>query len=166
MRGICSLFYLTFTVCYARNTCKLYTLDRSPTEQIAKRNCRRKNLNFLPIISLGILYSYLSRAPHVAAYKKNDSSNSITTSSTLATWTQTIGEYFQDFTSNNLNYTVKILLAIFPSPARMSLTKLFPARESLVSDMPATGRKIANLFYSVVIIDLLYLEGELMSTQW
>ncbi len=46
-------------------------------------------------------------------------------------------------------------LAIFPYPAGMSLTKLslagitkFPARESLVSDIPAGDGKIAKLFYS------------------
>ncbi len=45
-------------------------------------------------------------------------------------------------------------LAIFPSPARMSptnspgpgITKLFPARESLVNDIPAGYGKIYNLF--------------------
>jgi hypothetical protein len=41
-------------------------------------------------------------------------------------------------------------LAILPSPAGMSLTKLFlAARESLVSDIPAGDGKIVNLFYSV-----------------
>jgi hypothetical protein len=40
-------------------------------------------------------------------------------------------------------YTVK-RLEIFPSPAGM-----FPATESLVSDIPAEDGKIANLFYSV-----------------
>ncbi len=49
-------------------------------------------------------------------------------------------------------------LAIFPSQAGMSLTKLFlawkiiklfPGRESLVSDIPAGDGKIDNLFYSV-----------------
>ncbi len=30
------------------------------------------------------------------------------------------------------------------------MTKLFPARGSLVSDIPASDGKIANLFYSVV----------------
>jgi hypothetical protein len=39
-------------------------------------------------------------------------------------------------------YTVKS----FPSSAGMSLTKLFPARWSLVSDIPAGDGKIANLF--------------------
>jgi hypothetical protein len=47
--------------------------------------------------------------------------------------------------------------AIFPSQARMSLTnspwpgiiKLFTARETLVSDIPAGDRKTANLFLSV-----------------
>jgi hypothetical protein len=51
---------------------------------------------------------------------------------------------------------------IFPSPAGMSLTKLslggnydviyklFPSRESLVSDIPAGDGKMANLFYSVM----------------
>jgi hypothetical protein len=50
---------------------------------------------------------------------------------------------------------------IFPSPAGMSLTKLslggnndviyklFPPRESLVSDIPPGVGKIVNLFYSV-----------------
>jgi hypothetical protein len=46
-------------------------------------------------------------------------------------------------------------LAIFPSPAGMSTTKLsrvwnkFPARESLVSDIPTGDGKIANLFFTV-----------------
>jgi hypothetical protein len=55
------------------------------------------------------------------------------------------------------NYTVKEMLAVFPSPAGMSLTKLslagnnviIPARESLVSDIPAGDGQTANLFYSV-----------------
>ncbi len=46
---------------------------------------------------------------------------------------------------------------VFPSPAWMSLTKLsldgkihlFPARESLLSDIPARDGKFGNLFYSV-----------------
>ncbi len=50
-------------------------------------------------------------------------------------------------------------LAVYPSPAGMSLTKfslignnlLLPARESLVSDMPAGDGKIAYLFYSVTM---------------
>ncbi len=47
-------------------------------------------------------------------------------------------------------YTVK-RLAIFPSPAGMSLTiiNLFPAKESLVSDIPAGEGKIVNCYYSV-----------------
>jgi hypothetical protein len=55
-------------------------------------------------------------------------------------------------------------LAIFPFPAGMSLTKLslagiiklFPARESLVRDIPAGAREIANLFYSVVTSGVAY----------
>jgi hypothetical protein len=55
-------------------------------------------------------------------------------------------------------YTVKKRFVIFPSPAGMSLTKLslggnndvvyklFPPRESLVSDIPAGDGKIVNLF--------------------
>jgi hypothetical protein len=43
-------------------------------------------------------------------------------------------------------------LAILPSPAGMSRHKLFPARESLVSDIPAGDGKIANFFYSVYTI--------------
>jgi hypothetical protein len=47
---------------------------------------------------------------------------------------------------------------IFPSPAGMSLTKLslavnhlfFPARESLVSDIPTEDGKIANLFVQCI----------------
>jgi hypothetical protein len=35
---------------------------------------------------------------------------------------------------------------IFPFPAGMSLTKLIPARKSLVSDIPADEGKMANLF--------------------
>jgi hypothetical protein len=34
-------------------------------------------------------------------------------------------------------------------PRRAVMIKLFPASESLVSDIPAGDRKIANLFYSV-----------------
>ncbi len=37
-------------------------------------------------------------------------------------------------------------LATFPSPTGMSITKLFPPRESLVSDIPAGGGKTGNLF--------------------
>jgi hypothetical protein len=48
-----------------------------------------------------------------------------------------------------VKYTLQKRLSIFPSPAGMSLTKLFPARESLVSDIPAGDGKIINLFYSV-----------------
>ncbi len=55
--------------------------------------------------------------------------------------------------------TVKKRLAIFPSPARMSLTKLSLAGKSLiipgqgefVCDIPAGDGKIANLFYSVLL---------------
>jgi hypothetical protein len=52
-----------------------------------------------------------------------------------------------------LQYTVK--KTIFPSPVGMSLTKLslwagiiklFPSRESLISDIPARDRKMVNLF--------------------
>ncbi len=32
------------------------------------------------------------------------------------------------------------------------IIKLFPARESLVSDIPAGDEKIANLFYSVLLV--------------
>ncbi len=39
-------------------------------------------------------------------------------------------------------------------PALSGITKLFPARESLVSDIPAGDGKMANLFYSVVGIPL------------
>jgi hypothetical protein len=35
-------------------------------------------------------------------------------------------------------------------PAWLGIIKLFPARESLVSDIPAGDGKIANIFYSVV----------------
>jgi hypothetical protein len=53
-------------------------------------------------------------------------------------------------------------LAVFPIPLGMSLTsnqtlpgreyviKLFPARESLVSDIPAGDRKTANLFLQCI----------------
>ncbi len=53
--------------------------------------------------------------------------------------------------------------SIFPSPARMSLTKLslggnndvthnlFPPRESLVSDIPAGDRNIEKLFFTVYV---------------
>jgi hypothetical protein len=54
-----------------------------------------------------------------------------------------------------LQYTVKKSFAVFSSSAGMSLTKLslagnnFPARESLVSDIPVGDGKTAKLFYSV-----------------
>ncbi len=60
---------------------------------------------------------------------------------------------------------LKKRLAIFPSPAGMSLTKLslagniklFPARESLVSDIPAGGREnrlpFFTVYYSIIIYD-------------
>ncbi len=52
------------------------------------------------------------------------------------------------------------MLLFFPSPAEMSLTKLslaeiiklFPARESLVSDISAGDVKNYKLFYSVFVI--------------
>jgi hypothetical protein len=37
----------------------------------------------------------------------------------------------------------------FPVKSRDAIIKLFPARESLVSDIPAWDGKIANLSYSV-----------------
>jgi hypothetical protein len=43
-------------------------------------------------------------------------------------------------------------LAISPSQAGMSLTKLFTDRESLVSDIPAGDRKIANLFLQCAVV--------------
>ncbi len=53
-----------------------------------------------------------------------------------------------------IRYTVKKRLTIFLSLAGMSLTNLslagiFPARESLVSDIPAGDGKINKSFYSV-----------------
>ncbi len=50
-------------------------------------------------------------------------------------------------------YTVKKVID-FPAPSRYVTyqtfpAKLFPARECLVSDIPAGDGKIANLFYSV-----------------
>jgi hypothetical protein len=67
-------------------------------------------------------------------------------------------------------YTVKKGLAVFRSPAGMSLTKLFlggnnlifPARESLVSDIQAGDGKIANLFLQCR--PELTIEPHLMST--
>ncbi len=67
--------------------------------------------------------------------------------------------------------TEKKRLSIFPSPAGMSLTKLFlagviklfPARESLISDIPAGDGKMDILFYSVAIprfIPLQYIPQE------
>ena len=56
----------------------------------------------------------------------------------------------------------KKMLMIFPSPAGMSLTKLslggnydviyklFPSRDSLVSDIPAGDGKMANLFLQCI----------------
>jgi hypothetical protein len=62
-------------------------------------------------------------------------------------------------------------LAVFLSPAGMSLTilwrgiiKLFPARESLVSDIPAVDGKIGNLFYSVRTVILYLLMKEAVYT--
>ncbi len=43
-------------------------------------------------------------------------------------------------------FTVKKRFADFPSPAGMSLAKLYPAMESLVRDIPAGDEKTANLF--------------------
>ncbi len=40
-------------------------------------------------------------------------------------------------------------LAAFASPAGMSLTKLFPPRKQLVSDIRAGDGNVTNLFYSV-----------------
>ncbi len=47
------------------------------------------------------------------------------------------------------------MLATFPSPAGMLLTKLslggyFPARDILHSDVPAGDGNVANLFHSVM----------------
>ncbi len=63
-------------------------------------------------------------------------------------------------------YTVK-KVAIFPSPAEMSLTKLSPARESLFSDILAGDGKIANFFYSVcaVMLQIFYLENKRKGSQ-
>jgi hypothetical protein len=59
---------------------------------------------------------------------------------------------------SSFSYTVKKSFSIFPSPAGMSLTKLslggnndviyklFPPRESLVSDIPAVDGNIEKLF--------------------
>jgi hypothetical protein len=52
-------------------------------------------------------------------------------------------------------YTVKKRFAIFTSPAEISL-KLFPARESLVSDISAGDGKIVNPFYRVHCSSWLY----------
>ncbi len=55
-------------------------------------------------------------------------------------------------------YTVKKMLAIFPSPVPgchlpnspwSGIIKLFPTRESLVSYIPAGDGKMADVFYSV-----------------
>ncbi len=61
--------------------------------------------------------------------------------------------------------TVKKRLAIFSSPTGMSHTKhwpgiiiLFPARESLVSDIAAGDGKLANLFFTVCTP---FLQGEI-----
>jgi hypothetical protein len=61
------------------------------------------------------------------------------------------------------------LLATFPSPARMSLTrtkvslqtgkiKLFPPRESLVSDIPAEDGNVTHFFYGVCIKNVSYID--------
>jgi hypothetical protein len=50
-------------------------------------------------------------------------------------------------------YTVKKASG-FPVPSRdvtQRIIQLFPARESLVSDIPAEDGKTANLFYSVLV---------------
>ncbi len=63
-----------------------------------------------------------------------------------------------------INYSLhcKKRLAIFPSPAGMSLTKLslagnklYPAKESLVSDVPAGDGKIDNLFLQCTHCEIL-----------
>jgi hypothetical protein len=49
-------------------------------------------------------------------------------------------------------------LAIFPSPAGMSLGIIkFPARESLVSDIPAWGRENRKPFFQCLLVPLQYL---------
>jgi hypothetical protein len=48
-----------------------------------------------------------------------------------------------------LQQTLKKRLIIFPCPAGMSVIKHWPARESLVSDIPAGDGKIDNLFFTV-----------------
>ncbi len=54
-------------------------------------------------------------------------------------------------TGNNIPvYTVK-RLAFFQLPVGMSLTKLIPGQESLVSDIPAGDEKIDNLFFTVYV---------------
>jgi hypothetical protein len=51
-------------------------------------------------------------------------------------------------------YTVKKRFAIFPSPAKLSLAGekiiLFPAKESLISVIPAGDGNITDLFHSVL----------------
>jgi hypothetical protein len=42
-------------------------------------------------------------------------------------------------------------LAPFPSPAGMSLNKLFLGGNNLESDIPAGDGNVANLFYGVVV---------------
>jgi hypothetical protein len=64
------------------------------------------------------------------------------------------------FSTNLENIHSKKRLAIFPSPAGMQLAKLslagiinvFPARENLVSDIPAGDRKSLTFFYSVYAV--------------
>jgi hypothetical protein len=49
-------------------------------------------------------------------------------------------------------YTVK-KVNDFPVPSRDVTNQTLPGRESLVSDIPAVGGKIANLFHSVFYIE-------------
>ncbi len=50
---------------------------------------------------------------------------------------------------HQLTHTMNIILLIIGGAFRPGIMKLFPARESLVSDIPAGNGKIVNLFYSV-----------------
>ncbi len=50
---------------------------------------------------------------------------------------------------HQLTHAMSIILLIIGGVSRPGIMKLFPARESLISDIPAGNGKIVNRFYSV-----------------
>jgi hypothetical protein len=85
--------------------------------------------------------------------RKPTSSRGLTTIHTFGL--KKIHGYIVELSSIAKNtYTVKKRFAIFPSPAKLSLAGekiiLFPAKESLISVIPAGDGNITDLFHSVL----------------